>query len=83
MKKIHVWITKYALSTGVFEADAEVCGIEDMIEVTTNGYSAYYHGNDWHANKEDAIKRFNDMRDRKIKSLKKQLLKIEDMKFEL
>ena len=80
-----VWITKYALTQGIFEAEASECkGFDGMIEVV-NRYSYEYYrgeGKDWHRTKESAISRAEEMRQNKMSSLKKQLEKLENMKFE-
>lgn len=43
----------------------------------------YYHGEDkhWHRTRESAVKRANDMRDAKIKSLEKSIAKLKKMEF--
>jgi hypothetical protein len=83
---IHVWITKYALTQGIFEIDATVCTKinKDMIEEVGAGYPTMYHreGEEWHRTKESAIKRAEEMKQAKIKSVKKQLNKLENLKFE-
>lgn len=78
-----VYITKYALSTGIIETDdAEICSniSGDMISYKNYGY---YRGNDWHKKKEDAVLRAEVMRIKKIESLKKQIEKLDKMKFSL
>ena len=83
---IHVWITKYALTQGIFEIDATVCSdiSNDMIQEIRDRHPATYHGEgkEWHRTKESAIKKAEEMKDTKIKSVKKQLAKLENMKFE-
>lgn len=79
-----VWITKYALTQGIIEKEARECkGFDGMIQ-TEEKYPAYFRGEgkDWHRTKESAIKRAEDMRQKKIESLKKQIKKLEEMKFE-
>lgn len=80
-----VWITKYALTQGIFEIEAEECGMgfPGMIQ-TKEEHPSYYHeeGKDWHRNKESAVKRAEEMRQKKISSLRKKLEKLEKMKFE-
>lgn len=87
-KKIHVWITKYALTQGIFESDATVCSeadkTGDMIAVHTSGYcDQYFHGNgkDWTETIEEAVKIAEKMRDKKVASLGKQINKLQVMKF--
>jgi len=77
-----VWITKYAFTTGIYEAEARLCdnGSETMIEVKTNGLlTQYFHGKDWHKDKASALVRLAEMKEKKIASLKKQIKKIESM----
>ena len=80
-----VWITKYALTQGIIEIEAEECGkgFEGMIQ-TKEKCPSYYHGEgkDWHRTKEDAIKKAEKIRQKKIESLKKQIKKLEEMRFE-
>lgn len=84
---MRVWITKYALTQGIYEKEAELSfpGNEDMIEVitTTSGPKEFYHhkGKDWHTSREDAVERAEQMREQKILSLKKQIKKLGEMKF--
>lgn len=80
-----VWITKYALTQGIYECEAEVCENinPDMIEVRSNRHSAYYHneGVEWHKTKEAALEKAEEMRKKKIESLKKQIVKLEKLDF--
>lgn len=85
-----VWITKYALTTGITKAEkAELClgtvpnGTMLMVPTTEKQHlNALYHKPDWHESREEAITRARQMRDAKILSLRKQLLKLEAMDFE-
>jgi hypothetical protein len=78
-----VWITKYALTTGIFEV--EVRDVENgMVAHKQQGcYDIYYHGqgNEWHLNVESAIAKAEDMRKKKIAALKKQIAKLEKADF--
>lgn len=80
-----VWITKYALTQGIIEKKARECGegFDGMVK-TEEKYPAYFHGEgkEWHRTKESAIKRAEEMRQKKIESLKKQIKKLEVMTFE-
>ena len=78
-----VWITKYALTSGIFEVDAETCTSPSLIAVRTPGeLTAYFHNNDWHKSKEDAIARAEAMRTKKIASIRKSIAKLEEMSFD-
>lgn len=82
---IHVWVTKYALSQGIFEADAQHCQSvsERMICIPATGdtLAQHYHKPDWHTSREEAVAHARAMRDKKIVSLEKQLKKLRGMEF--
>lgn len=74
-----IWITKYALSKGIYT---------DYLKV--KGDSAYgkwlndcFHGEgrEWCRTKESAVKRAEEMRTKRIASLRKQIEKLEKMRF--
>ena len=65
-----VWITKYALTRGIIET-----------ENLNNCYSGKEYS--WiHYDKNSAIQKAEEMRQKKIASLKKQIEKLERMRFE-
>lgn len=73
-----VWITKYALTRGIVEAEANAPS--DRVVKFPNG-KILYVGHSY-ADKKEAIQKADEMRVRKIASLKKQIEKLEKMKFE-
>ena len=80
-----VWITKYALSLNVFEMEADEPDerAPSMI-VGTGAYRlSYFHGEgqEWHRTRDSAISKAEEMRKAKIASLKKQIEKLEKLKF--
>ena len=79
-----VYITKYALSTGIIETDdAEICSNIISGDMISSKKYGTFHGNDWHKKKEDAVLRAEVMRIKKIESLKKQIEKLDKTKFSL
>ncbi len=79
-----VWITKYALTQGV--KVVEVRGYGDpatMISLSDGPFTIYYHKPDWHTTREEAIARVAVMVEKKIKSLRKQLKKLETFQIEV
>ena len=83
-----VWITKYALSDGIEQINSEnmkMFGIEggylSFCRYAGSVPEVYSKGN-WHKTKEAAIAKAEEMRQKKIASLKKQIEKLEGMKFE-
>ena len=81
------WITKYALTEGIFEVDARVCGdiSQDMIAYRRAGdtVESYCHGRgrDWHTSYEGAACRARAMRDAKIRSIEKQIARLRSLEF--
>lgn len=77
------WITKYALTTGIFEITAEITEDGAAYDMHTS-IPTFFHGEgrEWHRTKESAIAKAEEMRKKKIASLKKQIEKLEGMKFE-
>lgn len=78
------YITKYALTQGIFPVDARECQ-EKMIEYRVIGsrYAQYANGNDFHYCAEKAIERAENMRERKLESLRSQIAKLESIVFEV
>ena len=74
------WITRYALTKGVFSIKVEDCYDTTMVQDVGNTCS-YYHGKDWHKTRKEAVKRANEMRDKKLASLKKSIERLKKLKF--
>lgn len=80
------YITKYALTKGIIEAHGEITTTSPEMCIVTiqsghRAYEDYFNVPDWHLMQEDAICRAEIMRDSKLKSLKKQIERLEDLKF--
>lgn len=76
-EKITAWVTKYALTTGIEKVEGEA----DDNHLRYDKYGSAF-GNDWHRTRDAAVKRAEEMRLKKIASVKKQLEKLEKMRFE-
>lgn len=80
-----VWITKYALTQGIYEAEVEqsLRSPSMVSQKQANSYSLCYHGEDqeWHRTEAGAKARANKMVQDKIKSLDKQMAKYRKMVF--
>ena len=79
-----VWITKYALTRGIIEADGELTS-SDSVSILNRDLSLpthWFYNGDWHSDKESAIQKAEEMRQEKIASLKNQIEKLEEMRFE-
>lgn len=76
------YITKYALTTGIYKTEGAAEG--DMFVQPPQGHGTfpcYYHDKEWHLTKEEAIARSEEMRIKKLQSLDKQMKKISALKF--
>lgn len=81
-EKITAWVTQYALTDGIIVVNGEVCNDINSGMLSYGDNDNYYaHGNNWHRTQESAIKRAEEMRDKKICSLKRQITKLENMNF--
>ena len=79
-----VWITKYALTKGVIEADGELTS-SDSVSILNRDLSLsthWFYKGDWFSDKESAIQKAEEMRQKKIASLKKQIEKLDRMRFD-
>lgn len=78
-----VWITKYALTKGIIEAeDAEVYS-DAEIKVTSFGHYAYFCRDEWHLSLESAQSKVRKMIAAKRKSYAKKLAKLDKLEKEL
>lgn len=77
-----VWITKYALTTGTFTAETENIDSDDgMVNVKEGNRCLLYFKGQWSPTKEGAMVQAQEMRDRKLVSLRKQIKKLEKLNF--
>jgi hypothetical protein len=91
-----VWITKYALTKGVIETEGETPlnpathqYTDDMVAIKSgaiksgeHGYVTFYHGEgrDWHRDEPRAVYRAFLMAQKKLQSLRRQILEMEAKK---
>ncbi len=78
-----IYVTKYALSDGILCRKARYTGLAEMMMDVENKQSYHGKGKDWHETFEDAKIKAEQMRERKIASLKKSILKLEKMEFKI
>lgn len=77
-----VWVTKCVFTQGIRVVDVMVPGGASTVVRTPSPYVQFFYGSDWHLTKEAAIQEAEKMRLKKIASLKKQIVKLEEMRFE-
>lgn len=78
------WISKYALTQGVFSIKADISDTSDgMLVDRSGGYASYYHGEgrEWHRTKEGACAKAEEMRISKLRSIEKQEKRLRDLVF--
>ena len=81
-----VWISKYALTQGIFEVEVgplDNCTRMVGYKIPASSFLQYAHGEgkQWHWTKQEALKRADDMREAKLKSLYKTIKKLHAMEF--
>ena len=81
--KTKVFITKYALSSGIMECEMEVITESRSCYGKPNGadHNVFFFGDEFHLTKEEAILDCEKRKEKKIISLEKQILKIKKMSF--
>lgn len=76
-----IYVTKYALSSGPFKAEAELKSEGRMAVWSAGGYRNYAHGKDFWLTEEEALTDCERRRETKLKSIEKQKAKIEKIQF--
>lgn len=78
------WVTKYALTNGIEEKVLQVCeNTTSMVEEVGSRWNAYYHGEgrEWHRTRANAVAKAEEMRKKKITSLRKKIAALEALRF--
>lgn len=80
-----VFITKYALTKGIKEIEADIIRsrFENEEYVIDDSYSYFRIGTNAFTDKSEALKKAEEMRIRKIASLRKQIEKLEKLSFKV
>ena len=75
-----VFITKFALTKGIIEANGEISeNFPDMLGVT--GQYSHFNKSEWFIDRADAVANAEQRRLKKIASLEKQITKLKKLKF--
>jgi len=82
---VKVWITKYALSQGILEAEGTQTETPTMIRVRGKNtdlsvYDSYFHKPYWHLSPVDAAEHAKHLVDKKLASLIKQEKKLKKLR---
>lgn len=80
-----VWISKYALTQGIYERDVEQSKESPTMVACQDKafFTEYYHGEgkDWHLTEANAVKKANEMLEKAIFSAEKKITKLKKMTF--
>lgn len=80
-----VWITRYALTSGIYEVEATIYERNPGMvsyRMPPGSFLQFAHGKDWHVMRETAVARAEEMKVAKIQSLEKQIKKVSKITFE-
>jgi hypothetical protein len=80
-EKFTAYITKYALTEGILVKTVEDC-FDISKSMVKAGEHTFFHDNQWHRHREDAVNRAKEMQAAKLRSLAKQLNRIKALRFE-
>jgi hypothetical protein len=83
MEKITAWVTKHALTRGILTVDAEVYDDGCISWRGSSMFVQYAHGKDWHRTQAAALARAEEMRAKKIASLRKKIAALKRLQFKL
>lgn len=76
------WISKYALSIGIFEVDGVVGNLGNALQTyNERGWIVFYPKKDYHETEAAARSAAEEMRTKKIASLRNQIERLERMEF--
>lgn len=78
---MRVYVTQYALTKGIQEHYVEVTNEFPNIAIVAKNRIQMFHKPYWHENYQDAVKHAEEIKTKKIKSLQKQMEKINALKF--
>lgn len=83
-EKITIYVTRYALTTGIFKVEAEINRSGSYMYRPDSSYCwCSVSGKDAHLTEIAALTRAEEMRISKLKALDKQMKKVSAMKFEV
>lgn len=84
-KPVRIWATTHALTAGIREYVTRKIDDGMAVAIDPNGINgaSFFHGEgrQWHRTREDAERRAEEMRRKKIASLKKQIAALEKLSF--
>ncbi|PLR48663.1 hypothetical protein CYR40_05725 [Chimaeribacter arupi] len=82
---VKIYVTKYALTSGIFATEAVVDEEKRMAsyKLPESYFAECVHGKDFHLTKEEALSRAEEMRIKKLQSLDKKTKQVSSIKFDI
>ncbi len=77
-----VWITKHALTKGVYAEEAELRAAGNILIESPGGYLQFFGNGEWHKTKSAAIAKAKEMIVGELASLKVRIGRLQAMTFE-
>lgn len=77
---IDCWVTKYALTAGIERKPLRIA--DSGYAYSLERFHVQYGPTEWHQLREQAVAKAEDMRRKKIASLRKQIAKLEGLSFD-
>ncbi len=74
-----VYVTKYALTQGILKMVVRATSFPGMVSTRLGGYS--FHKGEWFEDFESAVLKAEEMREKKLQSLERQMQKIKSLDF--
>lgn len=79
---MRVYITKYALTQGIFEVEVDACDGNPGLVADRARFVSHYRKPDWHLTREEAVSRARVMQASKLGALRRQIRHIEALTFD-
>jgi hypothetical protein len=80
---VKIYVTKYALTQGIWAVEAEKAPSKRNYVRTVGQFPTYYYKGQWCPSRKSALDHAEQMRIKKIASLRKQIKKLENMTIEV
>ncbi|AXC36525.1 hypothetical protein HOT57_gp81 [Pseudomonas phage phCDa] len=76
-----IWVSRWALSKGIFEVAAQLSHNGKMATYSEENWTVYVHGNDFQLTEAEAREVANTKVAKKIAAIEKQLVKLKKLTF--
>lgn len=77
-----VWITKYALTKGIYSEEAELRAAGNILIEFPGGYLQFFGDGEWHRTKSAAIAKAKEMITKELAFIKERISRLRAITFE-